>query len=286
MTSDLLAIYREEDLDQDDIVVNRVPSVGIHEGVPEHIYHNWSAVSKSGLSVFADNPGKYRYGIGKSSKVLTMGSAIDCLVFDGAERFLDEFAVKPQDYKGSRKEDKKWREENAHLQQLSHEEACKCVGAAATVIKYPLAQGYLETGKAQLSLVWEDNETGLLCKARPDFKPDGQSVLVDLKSTEDVVYEAIQRISHRFKYHWQAAFYIDGWKAITGESIEKFVFIFVEREPPYAVEVFRMDDDDIQLGRAEYRAALDLYVECKENNHWPLSSGVELNLGLPAYARR
>lgn len=263
-----------------------IPEVGIHEGVPDTVYHSWDAVSKSGLFEFSKNPGKYRLGKRKATtKNMLLGTAIDVLLFDGEDEFERRFAVKPEGYKGSTKADKEWRAANAHLQQLSIDEADACRSAAEAIMRYEPAIPYFTGGRSQLSLVWVDSETGLLCKARPDYKPDCP-FMADLKSTNDVSAEAFGKIAWDFRYHWQAAFYSDGWEILTGEHIDKFVFGAVEMERPNAVEVYDTPIDIMDLGRDQYRSVLDSYAACKETDTWLLSSGEEQTLTFPSWAWR
>jgi exodeoxyribonuclease VIII len=261
------------------------PKPGIYKNVPETKYHSWDAISKSGLSRFFQNPYKYKYCPQKETQKMNIGSAIDTILFDGEEIFFEKYAIKPDGFKGTRKEDKIWKKENEHLPQISKEEAENCIKAANSVQNNNLAQEYLSGSQYQLSLVWEDEGTGVLCKARPDIKPEGP-VIADLKTTGDVSYHQFQRIFNNLKYHWQAAFYSYGWEVLTGEEIEKFVFICVEPEIPWPVEVYSvsMDSDTIDLAQKQIGKTMLEYIECEERNHWPLSSGVEREIYLPGYA--
>jgi exodeoxyribonuclease VIII len=207
-------------------------------------------------------------------------------VFDGEDKYYEQFTIKPEfSGKGSREQKRLWEEENSHMIHITLEEEKNCIAAAKAVKESDLVKPYFETGVSQLSIVWTDEETGLLCKARPDLKPEGP-VMCDLKSTGDVSYYVVQKLIHSLKYHWQAAFYMDGWEANTGEEIETWKWFFVEREEPYPVEVYTMDaySDSIVLARSEIRTVLKRYLKCKENNDWPVSSGVEQSIELPGYA--
>lgn len=89
---------------------------------------------------------------------------------------------------------------------------------------HPDAQCVFTQGAAELSAYWIDQETGVLCRCRPDF-----------------------------------------WR---GEP-NHFVFIAVEKKPPYAVAVYVLDSDSVDLGRAQYRRDLNRYAQCLQTDTWP-----------------
>jgi hypothetical protein len=83
----------------------------------------------------------------------------------------------------------------------------------------------------------------------------------------------------------QAAFYQDGIKAITGKTVP-FCFITVEKDAPYAVACYKAGDEVIEVGRAKYRAALQLLKWCKDNDQWPAyqPNGEIETINLPRWA--
>jgi exodeoxyribonuclease VIII len=62
---------------------------------------------------------------------------------------------------------------------------------------------------------------------------------------------------------------MDGYKTLTGETPRGFVFICVEKKPPYAVGVYILDDHALKMGRIEYEEDLERYKKCKETGEWP-----------------
>ena len=88
-----------------------------------------------------------------------------------------------------------------------------------------------------------------------------------------------------FGYEIQAAFYVDGIRAVTGMELP-FLFVAVEKEAPHAVAVYRADPEVIEVGRKKYRAALQLLKWCQESGSWPAyQPGGEIELiSLPRWA--
>jgi exodeoxyribonuclease VIII len=110
-------------------------------------------------------------------------------------------------------------------------------------------------------------------------------LIVDLKSTLDARRAAFERSIHGYGYHIQAAFYALGFEAITGEALRDFAFISVEKHPPYAVAVYRLDDAAIAHGAKLVRQALRTYAGCLERNYWPAYSESIETVSLPAWVR-
>ena len=48
----------------------------------------------------------------------------------------------------------------------------------------------------------------------------------------------------------------------------RFFFIAVEKESPFNVEVYELDQDAIQKGREDYLADIATYKKCLETNNW------------------
>ena len=142
---------------------------------------------------------------------------------------------------------------------------------------HPSAGDLLFDGEAEMSHFWTDGDTGLKCKCRPDFLTmDG--VCVDLKTTDDASPEGFARSVATYGYHRQGAFYSAG----TGCS--RFVFIAVEKKPPFAVGVYVLDQLSMDQGWREVRKALDLWHYCDNKNDYPCYSQDIEEISLPNWA--
>jgi len=113
----------------------------------------------------------------------------------------------------------------------------------------------------EVSIWGHDPTTNLLIKARPDIISMG--VMYDLKTTAgSVTPRGFLQSVYKYKYHVQAAWYL--WvAAIIGMQIDRFVFICVERHPPYHTALYELNDDLISEGRMIIRQALDKYHRYK-----------------------
>jgi hypothetical protein len=91
--------------------------------------------------------------------------------------------------------------------------------------------------------------------------------MYDLKTTQDASV-AFEDSILKYGYHRQAAWYLDAANA-AGLGLKEFVLIAVEKDAPFGVQTFALDDSLIAKGRAENRASLALFAECKTSGNWP-----------------
>jgi len=138
-------------------------------------------------------------------------------------------------------------------------------------------------GPREISGFWIDKRTGLECRLRADLITSQTTIVVDLKSTVDARLEPFMRQLCNLHYHWQAAHYLQGVSKITGLQHKDFVIIAIEKEPPYAVAVYRLDDAMIYCGQEELKVLMDRFRECKEKDNWPAYSDMVQAISLPEW---
>ncbi|BAO20632.1 hypothetical protein [Pseudomonas phage PPpW-3] len=177
-----------------------------------------------------------------------------------------------------------WEANNGHRKILNPDQWAQVHAMRESVMEHPAASRLLTSvpGKAEVSFYWTDAKTGELCRMRPDWLRE-DDLIVDLKTTEDASPEGFARSIAKFRYDVQDAFYSDGFEAVTGRRPKGFVFIAVEKKPPYAVGVYVLDAESKELGRAQYRKNLDSLAECVKSNNWPGYGEKIVKVALPAW---
>ena len=168
---------------------------------------------------------------------------------------------------------------------ISREDADLVMRIGRSVLGHPAAAYLLGLpGKAETTHMWVDEATGLQCKCRPDWLLDDGSMIVDLKTTtEDASPKEFQRSIAKWRYHVQASWYLDGIEKATGNRPHSFVFIAVEKKPPYVCAVYVADTQMIEIGRDTARRDLDKLNVCKAADYWPgYSDGIE-QINLPPW---
>lgn len=165
---------------------------------------------------------------------------------------------------------------------------------AEVVRNHPRIGKLISLGKPEVSVVWRDDLTGVLCKGRYDVWSEPAVVAADLKSTVLAREDAFWSQSFKQGYHLQVAMYIDSLIAlgkVQPDRPVKFLIVAVEKYAPYLVNVFEINDDPgddsfdwLDLGRKDYRPLLAQYGQCKETGIWPGYGYDTKGMALPAWA--
>ena len=114
---------------------------------------------------------------------------------------------------------------------------------------------------------------------------NGLDIIVDLKTAENADTDTFMRHAIKYGYDLQAAMYSEGVRKCTGKECA-FVFIVIEKKPPYAVNILQADKAFITHGFDMFRELLGIYHDCKQTGNWYGYLGkhnIINNLELPAY---
>ena len=250
---------------------------GIYTNVAFKDYLAIEAISNSYLGRLAECPAKALVP-SEDTPSLIIGRAVHKAVLEGQDAFNAEFAIGPEVDKRTKAGKEEWAAFEAENQSkviLKKEDSDKVLCVANAVFRHPWASKLLADGVAEQTIIFQDFDSGLLCKARPDCLPDeGKRTMVDLKTTRGAGGKAFTRSIIDYGYARQAAFYLDGMNAIRKGTLKNtffdlFVFIAVETETPYRVEVYALSSDFIEYGRAEYQRLLKVEIECRKAGTYP-----------------
>lgn len=279
---------------------------GIYYDLPGESYHSGPGISNSGLALIAKSPLHYwaRYLDPMREPVeptpaLELGTAVHCAVLE-PDRFREAYVTIPEDaprkptsvqLKAKNPSDdtvaaiawwSEFEEKHKDAKILSRDDFAKCQRIAESIHGHDAASILFADGKAEVSIFWEDEETGVLCKIRPDWLMS--SAIFDLKTTEDASPSGFTRSIFNYGYFRQAAFYLDGARA-AGLDVDAFMFGAVEKSAPFASAFYYAEATMIEVGRMEYRRHLRTYAECLETGRWPGYPARITPIGLPAWYR-
>lgn len=168
---------------------------------------------------------------------------------------------------------------------LSDEDYQKCLAIRDAVHLHPVVSGLLTGGKAEQSFYAIDKETGELTKCRTDYLHDSGNMIVDVKSTEDASLAGFAKSAANYRYPHQVAWYWDVLDSAFGEHPQHWVFLAVEKEPPYALGIQFAQHDDVARARQACRRDLMRIVQHKRAGAWPDYAIEALPLTMPTWWR-
>jgi PDDEXK-like domain of unknown function (DUF3799) len=239
------------------------------------------AVNQSTLKAIAKSPLHYQYRLEhavEETQPMRLGSVAHCACLELAqltERYRvwvpppDKKTGKPKkdDFRGSEYD------QFAELAALEGKTVVKqreidtAMRIREALWSNQLAARYLKRGIPEVVMVWRDAVTGILCKARLDWLSlSVADVIVELKTARDVGQWAFSSAFAKAGYDVQAAFYHDGYTALTGRT-PGGKCIAIENVEPHDTVVYDMNEV-IDPGREIYRGYLERLVECRKSGEW------------------
>ena len=262
---------------------------GFYSGISNADYHATNDTSSTNLKDTMDSMHYYKLRndgslLFPATKSMDLGTAVHALVLEPAN-FYNDIAVSPEfGYKAVDKEAKaEFEERNAGKTIISREQYLIAKGMAESVLRHEGAKWLLKDSVCEHSGFYIDPETGIACKYRPDSRK--QSVMSDLKTTNDVSKDSFAKTIARFGYHISAAHYLEGDRVLHGTDHETFVFIAVSNKKPYEVAIYPLGQRSLQEGYKERLKALNRIKLARETGVYPLiNEGKALEIDIPNWA--
>lgn len=262
-------------------------------------YHARDETSRSQIEDLLDSPPLF-YGRHiarppiyprKSSKDFDTGTVAHAALSAprGLDTVVTEIPAEVLNGQGHRKGARwqEWAEAHAGTIHLKAEELEPIRQMVRNVYDHPEAGQLL--GKVmhyEFSLVWDDAETGLPLRARPDLilrHRDG-AVVADFKTTKALTPREFAADAAKYGYHRQEAWYREGVE-LFGLPVVGFVFITVDKSPAHECRVYDLPPSALQLGREENQANRRDLARRLDTNDWTDPYGKEiLTVDLPEWA--
>ena len=269
------------------------PKPGIYPHVPFDEYLAWDALNASTMKHVGKSPAHAKVEIDyprPPTKDTDAGDAAHCGLLE-PERLHADFAVRPTGIDRRTKEGKatwaKFVAENEGKTIIETREHWDMIlGMREAGKRHPVFAELVANAKhREVSIVWEDESTGLLCKARPDLLTTykGWTVCGDLKTTRDARPWSFARDVASYGYHNSAAHYLDGLAALAPRE-RRHMIAAVEKARPFAIRIYELTDSSIEQGRQENRVRMATWAECLKTGIYPAYSEEIEPLEIPAYA--
>ena len=243
-------------------------------GLTKDEYHAREEYSNSKLSCFAKSPRRYHAQfIAKTipppaGKALDMGTVGHAAILE--PHIIGTTCVRiPKEVLNAdgHKRGKAWLEYQEAMGDtilLSDADYADVLGMFEAVYSNEYAASFLRSpGFPEANIIWEAE--GAACRSRVDrLLPD---YVVDIKTTRDASPRAFERSIAEYRYHQQAAFYLDAAKHHDGKE-RKFIFIAVESTAPYRVGVHQIASGSVAAGRATYLDCIKQIQQRTRTGEW------------------
>lgn len=202
-------------------------------------YHLDPAISSSDVkTVYLKSLRHWKYQVRKGSTAFDLGTAVHAMVLEPEKELVRKG---PADRRGDKWKHEKMAADFDGILLLPAAEYDLAETIAASVIANTPA--WLDMPRTvEASVFADDPVTGIKIKCRPDIYIESEGLVVDLKTCTSASPRIFSRDVHAYGYNLQAAFYLRTLRA-AGLDAGRFLFLAVEKEPPYAVCIHEIDAD-------------------------------------------
>jgi len=173
-----------------------------------------------------------------------------------------------------------WNEATAGAETIELEDQSQAQAMADAVRRDPIAAEFLKDARTELTMIWNDPRTGILCKGRADIL--GRA-LCDAKGTVSIDKWRFDRECARNQYFGQLVHYSTGASQLGLKLESPPCIIACEIGPAHDVGVFELSGDYLELARDDYDALMDRLAECLASNRWPGRYSAIQSLTVPNY---
>lgn len=147
-----------------------------------------------------------------------------------------------------------------------------------SLMSHPIASKLINGSTASSNKVF--NTEGVSIKFKPHALHPGfghGSNLINLTSIDDASVKGFEWANANFGWYRKAAIQIDGTDAID------MVFIVCEKKEPFNVGVYALDERALELGRQDYKSAIERYKSSAASGVWEGVSPKIVTAGLPEW---
>jgi len=152
---------------------------------------------------------------------------------------------------------------------LKPREAEQVAAMRKALFAHPLAREAFTGGVAEQTYIWQDDASGVWCKARLDYEREGGRMVVDYKTAGSANPRDFRRAVWDHGYHMQDPWYRDGVEAVRGRRPEEFWFVVQEKAAPHLVTVIRLDESATTWGAMANARARSVFADCLRRGRWP-----------------
>jgi len=255
---------------------------GVYAGLSREDYIAIDAVNVSRLLKMQKSPRHYLANSSTSSRPKAIGTWAHLAILE-PEKFSETTAVWDGPVRRGKSFDA-FIDQNPGKEVLLESEFRAVSGMRTALLNDSGCRVVLAETMKEVTLVWFDEVTGLLCKARVDGLSD--NVLLDLKTTETISLGAFFRSCARFDYNLRMGFYRRGCRAC-GLDPKRVVLVVVESVPPHDCGIVNIPEHILDDADDYLSTLLDKVSFCVKSGHWPGVFGDgQVDLEVPGWKYR
>jgi hypothetical protein len=256
-----------------------VPEPGIYYDLSFEDYVQIDAINNTILKMFRERTpmhARYYQLHGRETQCLAFGRLAHVMLLE-PDKVDQLYAIGPD----VRRNANAWKEfadtaeadGKTPIKRAEYDEAL----AIANAVKAQRVYGLIRRGHSEVTLVWDDKETGLRCKARLDYEHKEEAILIDMKGLTDASPQHFnEKDGYNFGYFQQAAMSSEGWEVLTGRT-PAFTFLLVEKCPsgcdplfwPYPTVASETQPNTMLAGKITWHDCLRRYAKCLKDDYWP-----------------
>jgi hypothetical protein len=242
--------------------------------ISEADYRKATGLSQSSLKEFLVSPAHYLASTERTkepTKAMQFGTAFHANML--ADEPSDHYAVKKK-IDGRSKEGRAYNEqfalENAGKIILDSEEHDKIISMADSVMAHEFAGSLIQSLTHKEFAVF-GTINGVRVKGLIDGYNEKEGIVIDLKTAEDASPSGFRKAIFDRKYDLQVAQYT--WLlSNAGKPVNAFYFIAVEKEPPFAVGVYKLNPNTLLYSMNYWEDSIKRFKVCQETGNYPAYS--------------
>ena len=236
-------------------------------------YHASSALNRSKLLRLKRSPKYYKWTEAhpeEPTQALIFGNAVHTFILQ-PEEFDKRYVIAPECDKRTTAGKLVWKDFISNCGEkiiLTKDEYITIQGICDSINNNPYAKKLL-SGNIEKSFYWTDDLTGLKVKTRPDsyLELTKHVICADLKTCASADTESFQRDALKHGYDVQSFMCSYALEKYYKKPVT-FLFVAVEKTPPYSINIMQVDDLFKQRGEDIYRELLGTYKLCKDTKIW------------------
>ncbi len=276
-------------------MIAKIDKPGIYDNIPAEVYHGdlcvGPSISKSiAWDILNTCPAKAFHNcyLNSSREVeqkqeFDVATAAHLVVLEPEKWDSTVVEIACENYKKKEAQEARDRAYNAGKIPLTEPQALRVLAMRTALRASRLAGAAFEGGKSEQTIVWQDEDTGVFLKARPDHWHIGGDTMVDYKTTASADPDDFARRCYDFGHFLQDPWYRSGAENV-GKPVKHFWFVVQETTAPFLVSVNKLDDHAIEWGALMSRRAIDEFSNCFHTARWPGYDAKARVVSLPKYA--